>query len=120
MIKNQKMRTMLTVVISLVTVVCIALLYFFAQAGMTGLMKKSAIENMKASLKARTVLIEEYVKSQEKVIGDYSTNSLVIDCLQNVSNQQRQMMRAMRCQLKELLNAFQVLNKSLILRQFCS
>lgn len=92
MIKNQKMRTMLTVVISLVTVVCIALLYFFAQAGMTGLMKKSAIENMKASLKARTVLIEEYVKSQEKVIEDYSTNSLVIDCLQNVSNQQRQMM----------------------------
>ena len=90
MIRNQKMRTMLTAVISLVTVVCITLLYLCAQAGMTGLMKKSALENMKSSLKAQTTLIEEYVDHQEDLLAEFSVNPIIADYLKNLSNQEKQ------------------------------
>ena len=90
MMKNVKMRTVLTGVISIVAVVCIALLYFSAQSGMTTLMKKSALENMKLALNAQTTLIEEYVDHQEDLLMEYSVNPSVADYLKNISNQTKQ------------------------------
>lgn len=90
MIKNRKLRTTLTSVITLVTVVCIALLYVSAQSGMTTLMKKSALENMKASLNAQTTLIEEYVDHQEDLLEEYSINPIVADYLKELSNEGKQ------------------------------
>lgn len=90
MIKNLKMRTILTCVISVVTAACILLLYLSAQSGMTSLMKKSALENMKAALNAQTTLIEEYVDHQEDLLVEYSVNPLVSDYLKNISNQTKQ------------------------------
>ena len=61
MMKNLKMRTVLTGVISIIVVICITILYLSAQSGMTTLMKKSALENMKLELNAQATLIEEYI-----------------------------------------------------------
>ena len=90
MMKNLKMRTVLTGVISIVAVICIALLYLSAQSGMTELMKKSALENMKLALNAQATLIEEYVNHQEDLLVEYSVNPLVTDYLKNLSNQAKQ------------------------------
>lgn len=87
MIKNLKMRTVLTCVISIVTVACIACLYLSAQSGMTALMKKSALENMKSALNAQTTLIEEYVDHQEDLLVEYGVNPLVADYLKNLSDE---------------------------------
>lgn len=90
MIRNLKMKTVLTGALSMVVVICIAMLYVCAQSGMTALMKKSALENMKAALNAQTILIEEYVDHQEDLLMEYSVNPLVADYLKHLSNSTKQ------------------------------
>ena len=63
MIKNLKMKTALTSVITILTILSIALLYATTQSGMTSLMKTSAQNSMKSSLNSQTTLIGEYVNS---------------------------------------------------------
>ena len=50
MFKNLKMKTALTSAITVLTIICITILYIFTQTGMTKLMKKSAQDSMKTSL----------------------------------------------------------------------
>lgn len=47
MFKNLKMKTALTSAITVLTIICITILYIFTQTGMTKLMKKSAQDSMK-------------------------------------------------------------------------
>ena len=89
MMKNLKMRTVLTGVISIIVVICITILYLCAKSGMTALMKKSALENMKLELNAQATLIEEYIDHQEDLLVEYSVNPLVADCLKNLSDQDK-------------------------------
>lgn len=90
MIKNLKMRTTLTTVISLVTIICIALLYLSARTGMTALMKESALGNMKAELNAQTTLIEEYVDHQEDLLKEFSINPIIVEYLKDPTNSENQ------------------------------
>jgi len=90
MIKNQKMRTTLTSAILLLTVVCITLLYVSAQSGMTSIMKKSALANMKSELNAQTTLIEEYLAHQEDLLEEYSINPIIVDYLKDLDNADKQ------------------------------
>ncbi len=90
MIKNQKMKTTLTSAILLLTVACIALLYVSVQSGMTSIMKKSALGNMKSELKAQTTLIEEYLAHQEDLLEEYSINPIVMDYLIELDNADKQ------------------------------
>lgn len=88
--KNRKMRTKLTTVITLLVVGCITLLFLSAQSGMTALMKKSAQEHMKFALNAQTTLIEEYVAHQEDLLKEYSVNPLIREYLENLSGTEQQ------------------------------
>ena len=54
MFKNLKMKTALTSAITVLTIICITILYIFTQTGMTKLMKKSAQDSMKTSLNSQT------------------------------------------------------------------
>lgn len=90
MIKNFKMRTTLTGVISIVTILCIALLYISARSGMTALMKESALTNMKSELNAQTTLIEEYVRHQEDSLEEYSINPVIFEYLKEPDNTEKQ------------------------------
>ncbi len=90
MIKNRKMRTPLTGVITAVTIVCITLLYISTRSGMTSLMKKSALENMKAELKAQTTLIEEFVEHQEDLLKEYSVNPIIAEFLKAPEDEELQ------------------------------
>lgn len=90
MIKNRKLRSKLTTMITLLVVICIVLLYVSAQSGMTALMKESAQEQMKSALNAQTTLIEEYVAHQEDLLEEYGINPLVVDYLSDLSNPEKQ------------------------------
>lgn len=88
--KNWKMRTMLTSVITLLVVICIGLLFLSAQSGMTALMKQSELERMKFALNAQTTLIEEYVTHQEDLLEEYGVNPVIVDFFSDVSDQEKQ------------------------------
>ena len=90
MMKNRKMRTMLTSVITLLVVICIGLLFLSAQSGMAALMKQSALERMKFALNAQTTLIEEYVTHQEDLLEEYGVNPVIVEFLSDVSNPEKQ------------------------------
>lgn len=77
--KNQKMSTTITLAISLVIIVCISLLYIFANNSMVSMMKQSEMENMRASLNAQTNVIREYVTHQEDLLTAYSKAPVVAD-----------------------------------------
>jgi methyl-accepting chemotaxis protein len=81
MLKNQKMKTKLALVIMLVSYVCVAFLYFSVKSGMTKLMKESALENMQSDLNAKSTLIEEYLRHQENILIENSINPIVKEYL---------------------------------------
>ncbi len=90
MMKNRKMRTMLTSVITVLVVICIGLLFLSAQSGMTALMKKSALEHMKFALNAQTTLIEEYVTHQEDLLKEYGLSPVIKEYLGDLSDAEKQ------------------------------
>ena len=81
--KNQKMRTTITLAILLVTSICIFLLYVIANTNMTSMMKQSELDNLHSSVNAQTSLIEEYVTHQEDLLIAYSKAPVVAEFLKN-------------------------------------
>lgn len=90
MIKNQKMRTTLTVLVSMVTVICMALLFMIVRSKMAEFMKESALRNMQSALTAQTTLFQEYIENQENLLKEYSTNQVVTDFLKQPKNKEIQ------------------------------
>ncbi|MBP3610331.1 MAG: methyl-accepting chemotaxis protein [Lachnospiraceae bacterium] len=88
--KNRKMRTKLTTMITLLVVVCISLLFLSAQSGMTALMKQSALEHMKFALSAQAALIDEYVAHQEDLLKEYGVNPVIVEYLKDLSKEEKQ------------------------------
>ena len=86
MIKNMKMKTALTIVISFFSILCISFLYVTTQSGMTRLMKTSAKEKMKTSLNSQAALVDEYVAHQEDLLKKYSISPEVVDYLKDLNN----------------------------------
>lgn len=84
MFKNLKMKTALTSAITVLTIICITILYIFTQTGMTKLMKKSAQDSMKTSLNSQTTLISEYVSHQEDLLKKFSISPMIIDYLKTL------------------------------------
>ena len=90
MIKNLKMKTALTSVITILTILSITLLYATTQSGMTSLMKTSAQNNMKSSLNSQTTLIEEYVTHQEDLLREFSVSPVIAEYLKDINNKDKQ------------------------------
>lgn len=90
MIKNLKMKTALTIVITILTILSITLLYATTQSGMTSLMKTSAQSSMKSSLNSQTTLIGEYVAHQEDLLREFSVSPVIADYLKDINNKDKQ------------------------------
>lgn len=90
MIKNLKMKTALTSVITILTILSITLLYATTQSGMTSLMKTSAQSSMKSSLNSQTTLIGEYVAHQEDLLREFSVSPVIADYLKDINNKDKQ------------------------------
>ncbi len=88
MIKNQKMRTTLTIMLTLITVICITILFIITGSKMTQMMKMSALNNMESQLTAQATLFDEYINNQENLLKEYSTDRIVADFLKNPQNEE--------------------------------
>ena len=75
--KNLKMSTVITTIISVVAAVCILLLYLVASRSMMVTMRDTAVDNMQTSLEARAAIIEEYVDKAEQLLIAYSKAPVV-------------------------------------------
>lgn len=81
--KNLKMSTIITTIISIVTAVCIFLLFLMSSHSMMVTMRDTAVDNMQTSLEARVALIEEYVDKAEKLLIAYGKAPVVAELLKN-------------------------------------
>lgn len=90
--KNQKMRTTITVAISLTSTVCILLLYIIASRSMTAMMKRSELNNLQSSLNAQSNFIEEYVTHQEDLLIAYSKATVIKEFLEDPANEQKRLL----------------------------
>lgn len=88
--RNQKLSTKLTIAISLIAVVCVALLFVTANHNMTTATRKSGMDIMQTSLEAKTKLIEEYVQHQEDMLISFSKAPCVEKLLKNPQNKSAQ------------------------------
>ena len=90
MMKNRKMSTALTFRISVVTLVCISLLYMIASHDITTLLKHSEMKNMHSFLNAQTNIIEEYVTHQEDLLIAFSKSPVIVDFLKDPADEDKQ------------------------------
>lgn len=84
--KNLKMRTIITAIISVVTAICTLLLFIVASNNTMTTMRDMAVANMQTSLESKTTIIEEYVDKAEKLLIAYSKTPAVADLLRNPNN----------------------------------
>ena len=79
--KNLKMSTVITAIISIVTAASMLLLFLTASRSMMLTMRNTAVDNMQTSLEAKTALIEEYVDKAENLLIAYSKAPVVAELL---------------------------------------
>ncbi len=84
--KNKKMSTVITAIVSCVTAVCMLLLFLVASLNMTSAMRDSARNNMVTSLNARAQLIEQYVAQAESLMIAFGKSPVVADLLRDPDN----------------------------------
>ncbi len=86
--KNQKMSTVITAMISAVAAVCILLLFLIASRNMTVAIKGTAMNNMETSLGARVQLTEQYVASAEVLMESYGKAPVVAKLLEDPTDEE--------------------------------
>lgn len=86
MMKNQKMSTVITAMISVVSAVCILLLFLTASRSLMVTMRGTAVNHMQTSLEAKAAIIEEYVDKAEKLLIAYSKAPVVAELLKDPEN----------------------------------
>ena len=77
------MSTLITVSIAIVTAACTLLLFLLANRNMTTAMHDTEMNNMDATLLAKTGIIEEYVDKAEKLLISYGEAPIVAELLKN-------------------------------------
>lgn len=87
--KNKRMSSAITTAVLLVNLICVLFLYLVANTTMTALMKKSALENLHASLKVQTEITNEYIRHQEDMLAIYSDSDIVREFLKNPQDEQK-------------------------------
>lgn len=84
--KNHKMSTVITPMISVVSAVCILLLFLTASRSMMETMRDNAVNQMQTSLESKTAIIEEYVDKAEKLLIAFSKAPVVAELLRDPQN----------------------------------
>ncbi len=83
MIKNSKLRVIITSAVAVVAAVGILLLYILANNNLTSAMKKGAMNNMETALNAKTKVIEEYVSQVEAILIAFGKSPELTELLKN-------------------------------------
>lgn len=86
MLKNMKLRTSITIAITIIVISCIGILFYISNSNMTRAMRRTAIDNMITSLEAKAVTIESYIESSESLLKAYGKAKVLSDFLRDVNN----------------------------------
>ena len=90
MLKNLKLSTVITGVVSIVVAVCILLLFLLSNNSMMKAMKETSLNNMNTSLEAKTQTIEEYVNNAECLMRSFSKAPVLVELLKDPNNAELQ------------------------------
>jgi methyl-accepting chemotaxis protein len=75
MLKKMKLSTRITIAITSVVIICMSTQFYATNEIVSGIMQEVVMDNMTTSLKAKTQIIEDYVKSAESVLLSFSKAS---------------------------------------------
>ncbi|MCH5250295.1 MAG: methyl-accepting chemotaxis protein [Lachnospiraceae bacterium] len=85
--KNYKMSTAITAIVSIVTAASMLLLFLTASHNITVAMKNTAMNNMQTYLNAQSELIEQYVNQAELMLVSYGKAPIVAELLKSPDNE---------------------------------
>lgn len=86
MMKNRKLNTSITILISLVVGVSILILFVISNSNMTTTTKKAAMDSMETSLTAKTQIINQYTDNVEKTLMAFSQSNELNAFVRNPSD----------------------------------
>lgn len=86
MFKNMKMRTLLSLGVGAVTLICLIISGFVIGGRVNNITRDSAINNMNTSLAGQAALIELYVSDSESMLKSYASADEIINLLKEPEN----------------------------------
>lgn len=86
MFKNMKMRTLLSLGVGAVTLICLIISGFVIGGRVNNITRDSAIKNMNTSLAGQAALIELYVSDSESMLKSYASADEIINLLKEPEN----------------------------------
>ncbi|MBQ2116351.1 MAG: hypothetical protein II193_07180, partial [Lachnospiraceae bacterium] len=73
MLRNRKMKTVITSCIAIIAVICISCLYIMQNQNTTSVMRKVATNHMLTALDAQANMIRQYVDNAERLLREYGS-----------------------------------------------
>ncbi|MDD5993716.1 MAG: hypothetical protein PUC49_02515, partial [Clostridiales bacterium] len=86
MLKNQKLSTSITLLITVIVGACMMMLFFVSNSNMTSATKDAAKDSMETSLNAKIQIINQYTDSAEKVLIAFSQSGELNAFVRNPSD----------------------------------
>lgn len=86
MLKNFKMSTLISVCVGVITLLCMAVLYFILSGRVTDIVEQKAADNMMTALNGQGDIIELYVSDSEKFMIEYAAADEVKNILTDPEN----------------------------------
>ncbi len=84
--EERRVPTETTVCIAIITIICMVFLYVMQNESVTDVTKTIAINNISTALDAQVGMINEYVRSSERLLRAYGTADEIMDILRNPSD----------------------------------
>ena len=80
------LSTSITIMLSLLTILCLLALYFISSFNVTRIMEESSIDSMQSGIDGEKAFIEEFINKSESQLQLYSKSDEVIELLQHQEN----------------------------------
>ncbi len=77
MIKNMKLRTSITIMIAVVSIVCLGCLFIVSDNNMTDVTKQTAENNMDTSIDAKIQTVNEYINNAEVTLQQFAKSDVL-------------------------------------------
>ena len=87
-LKNQKIRFVITEVLAILLVVTFGIIFFTMRSKLTTVFRQNALDKMETSLDEREKIVSSYIKNGEDVLVAFSKAPIIIEALKNPNDEQ--------------------------------
>lgn len=88
--KNQKLSTVMTISVAIISVVCIAFLYLMTNTNTSVIMEQLTKNQMSTALDAQAALVRQYVDASERLLREYASAKEVKELILHPEDEQIQ------------------------------